>query len=285
MYIADLQYHYYEANLTKEMQDEGLLATAANIGLTGTASLIPVAHTSRLLAGIATGVTGLDKAYNEKELLSNTIQALQTQMRADRKDQAAAIFLKMLKDAGNNTKIVTPIAEYTLPMALSDTDAYYQAGTVASALVGLSKTVANADRNADTAKALAGPNPIAVATAKETAAPRSPVVANTPTTSARPSIIRDVNAPLTQFKPPTPPPSPTRLGPFETRVQQKDIKRALDILGCPGTDLGPAGSQSRKALAKFLTDNGKPSSDRLTDAVFFDLRDIKADGKQGTCSG
>jgi hypothetical protein len=67
----------------------------------------------------------------------------------------------------------TPISEYTLPMALSDADAYYQAGTVASALIGLSKTVANADRNADQAKSDAGPNPGAVSGAKEQAAPHS----------------------------------------------------------------------------------------------------------------
>ena len=168
MYVADLEYHYYEANLTRELQTEGLLATAVNLGLTGSASLIPVAQTSRLLAGIATGVTGLDKAYNEKELLNNTIQALQTQMRADRKTQAAIIYAKMLRD----DKTITPIAEYTLPMALSDADAYYQAGTIASALIGLSKTLANAEQNADQAKSASGPNPGSVSVAKETASPR-----------------------------------------------------------------------------------------------------------------
>lgn len=140
MYIADMEYHYYEARLTKEMQDEGLVATAVSLGLTTSATLVPVTQTKTLLSALATGVTGLDKAYNEKELLSNAIQALQTQMRADRKTQAGQIYAKMFKDAGNNTKIITPIAEYTLPMALSDADAYYQAGTIASAFIGLSKT-------------------------------------------------------------------------------------------------------------------------------------------------
>lgn len=173
MYIADMEYHYYEARLTKEMQEEGLLATAASLGLTTSATLIPVVQTKTLLSGIATGVTGLDKAYNEKELLSNTIQALQTQMRADRKTQAGVIFAKMFKDGGNNTKTITPIAEYTLPMALSDADAYYQAGTLSSALIGLSKTVANAETNADQAKSDSGPNPIAVSNVKATSAPQA----------------------------------------------------------------------------------------------------------------
>jgi len=115
------------------------------------------------------------------------------------------------------------------------------------------------------------------------AARKNLVVATT--TPSRPAIIRDVNAPLQRFNPPPPPPSATRIGVFETRMQQKDMKRALDILGCPGTDLGPADSPSRRALAKFLADNGRPSSERLTDDVFFNLREIKAEGKQGTCSG
>jgi hypothetical protein len=173
MYIADIQYHYYEARLTREVQEEGLGATLATLGLTTASTLVGSAGTKTILSGAATAVVGADKAYNEKQLLSNTIQALQTQMRADRKTQAAVIYAKMFKDAGNNTKAITPIVEYTLPMALSDADNYYQAGTIASALIGLSKTVANAEQNADQAKSQAGPNPGAVSDAKITAAPIS----------------------------------------------------------------------------------------------------------------
>jgi hypothetical protein len=171
MFIADIQYHNYEARLTREVQEEGLGATLATLGLTTASTLVGSASTKTILSGAATAVVGADKAYNEKLLLSNTMQALQSQMRADRKAQAAVIYAKMFKDTGNNTKTITPIVEYTLPMALSDADNYYQAGTIASALIGLSKTVANAEQNADQAKAQAGPNPGAVSDAKVTAAP------------------------------------------------------------------------------------------------------------------
>jgi hypothetical protein len=171
MYMADIEYHYYEARLTREMQDEGLIATATGLGLTTAATLIGPAQTKAILAGFATAVIGLDKAYNEKELLSNTIQALQLQMRADRKTQAGTIYAKMFRDINSTTRIITPIADYTLPMALSDADAYYQAGTIASALIGFSKTLANADRNADQAKVQSGPNPGAVSDVKEIAEP------------------------------------------------------------------------------------------------------------------
>jgi hypothetical protein len=224
MYIADLEYHYYEARLTREMQDEGLLATAVSLGLTGSASLIPVAQTSRLLSGIATGVIGLDKAYNEKELLSNTIQALQTQMRADRKAWAAEIQAKMVK-ADKIT--ITPIAEYTLAMALSDADAYYQAGTLASALIGLSKTVANAETNAAQAKADSGPNAAAVSQARATANHTAPPAVSAP---GRVTVIRDVN----------------------TQLAKQDKRVALDTSGEP-TD-PPTIASIRKALC--LSPNG-----------------------------
>jgi len=106
----------------------------------------------------------------------------------------------------------------------------------------------------------------------------------TTTTPSRPSIIRSVNEPLPRFNPPPPPPSDTRIGPFELRMSQRDMKTALDIVGCAGMDFGPAGSATRKALSKFLAANGKMASERVTNDVFFDLRDIKGDGKQGNCS-
>lgn len=175
MYVADMEYQVYEANLTREIQDEGLLGTATILGLTTASTLVSPAPTKTILSGLATGVTGLDKAYNEKELLSNAMQALQTQMRADRKAQAAEIYARMFRDAGNEVRKPTPIGEYTWSMALADAEAYYQAGTISSALIGLSRTVANKDTNASLAKAEAGPNPSAVAAVHATAAPISAV--------------------------------------------------------------------------------------------------------------
>jgi hypothetical protein len=279
MYIADIQYHYYEARLTREVQEEGLGATLATLGLTTASTLVGSAGTKTILSGAATAVVGADKAYNEKELLSNTIQALQTQMRADRKTQAAVIYAKMFKDAGNNTKTITPIVEYTLPMALSDADTYYQAGTIASALIGLSKTVANAEQNADQAKSGAGPNPDAVSNAQITATPLSNQTSVPLTT--RPTVIRDVSAPLAPFVVPSST-SSTRVGPFERKMSLKDMKAVLTTLCRPATesDLGPAGSPARKALANFLTANGKMSSESITVSVSFDIRDLQLAGKR-----
>lgn len=215
MYIADIQYHYYEARLTREMQEEGLGATLATLGLTTASTLVGSAGTKTVLSGVATAVVGADKAYNEKLLLSNTIQALQSQMRADRKTQAAVIYAKMFKETGVNTKTITPIHEYTLPMALSDADNYYQAGTIASALIGLSKTLANAEQNADQAKSQSGPNPGAVSDAKITAAP-----------IAEPLMPQAGTGPNVVGPRPTPSPTPSPKPSAEIQSLQKDFTAA-----------------------------------------------------------
>jgi hypothetical protein len=207
MYLADLEYNNFESRLTKELQDEGLLTTATALGLTTGATLIAPATTKTILSALATGVIGLDKLYVEKELLSNTMQALQTQMRADRKAEAAVILSKMMQDTGNSTKVPTPIDQYPLAMALSDADHYYQAGTIASALIGLTKTVSNAETNAENAKAQAGPNAPQVVQAKIIAAPPpilSPSVGGTGTLNR----LNQPAAPSPQ--PPQPPPPPIR---------------------------------------------------------------------------
>jgi hypothetical protein len=110
------------------------------------------------------------------------------------------------------------------------------------------------------------------------------VVANVMPT--RPAIIRDINAPMRRFDRGPGVISDTRIGPYEQRgMSSKDFKAVLDILGCTGSDLGRPGSSARRTLTKFLTDNGREPSDRVTNSVFIDLREISAGGKKGTCSG
>jgi hypothetical protein len=166
-------------------------------------------------------------------------------------------------------------------MALSDADAYYQAGTVASALIGMSKTLANKEQNAEQAKAAAGPNPDAVLNATITASPLSNQT-SLPLVTRRPAAIRDVNAPVERFIV-QPAVSSTRLGVLESRMSLKDLRTVLVTLCRPDTetDLGPAGSPARASLARFLTANGKPSSDRITQSVSFDIKDLQLDGKRG----
>jgi len=103
--------------------------------------------------------------------------------------------------------------------------------------------------------------------------------------SVRPTIIRSVNAPIRRFTPPPPPVGRVSIGPYEAKMQQKEMNTILATLGCTGTDLGPAGSPARKALSKFLTDNGQPASNHVTNDIAFTIRELKSQGKKGTCGG
>jgi hypothetical protein len=130
-------------------------------------------------------------------------------------------------------------------------------------------------------------------------AERSLVVSTT--TPTRLTIIRNVDAPLQRFAPLPPLPSPNRLGELEPKMSKKDMQKILGVLGCTGDDLGPKGSQPRKALVKFLKDNGQAlgilvnekgeliensktkDPQILTPNVSFSLRDFR--GPRGTCNG
>ena len=149
----------------------------------------------------------------------------------------------MFTDVGN-VKKPTPINEYTMAMALSDAEAYYQAGTITSALIGLSKTAARADDNPALAKAAAGPNPSQVTAAQETAAPTSGGAVQPP-----PSIVIKPNwqVPVITLPPAAIgaiSPREKKLGPdFPTKIQN-----LLCVSGTAGTYDGP----TRDAIRAFF---------------------------------
>jgi hypothetical protein len=109
----------------------------------------PTADVGKALSAAATGLTGAEAAYDEKILLSQSIQNLETEMRADRSAQGAVILANMR----------CPLGQYNLGMALSDLEEYYRAGTLPSAMIALSKTVANAENVAKATKASMNPAP------------------------------------------------------------------------------------------------------------------------------
>jgi hypothetical protein len=156
MYAIDILYTKYESQLTHENQEVNFLATATSIGLNSVGALTTVASTARILSGIAGGVTGMDNAYNDKVLLSKAIQNVQTQMRANRAEQAALIFANLR----------CPLPNYPMGMALSDLEAYYRAGTFTAGLIKLSETVNKAEAEAKAKKDVQTPASPPEATAK-----------------------------------------------------------------------------------------------------------------------
>lgn len=148
MYLIDHEYTEYEARLTHERQDVNFGTAAAGTVLNTAAALTPVAQTTRVLSGIAGGVGALGTEYNEKVLLAKSIENIQTQMRANRSDQAAKIYASMKCTIGS----------YPVAMALSDLEGYYRAGTFTAGLIGLSKTVNAAEAQAKADKNIQSPS-------------------------------------------------------------------------------------------------------------------------------
>ena len=164
MYAVDQNYTIYESQLTHEAQETGLAASLINLGLTGAGSVAPTAVVGKALSAAATGFTGASQAYDKDVLLAQSIQNLETQMRADRNAKAATIL----------TSMRCPISSYNMGMVLSDLEEYYRAGTMPNALIAITKTVGNAESQAKDSKASANPaTQIQMAGAERLAQPRS----------------------------------------------------------------------------------------------------------------
>jgi hypothetical protein len=142
MYIIDAQYSVYEAALTREHQEVDFAADAASLGLNTAGTLVPLGSTTRLLGGIAGGITGVKGNYEGDVVIAKTIQIVQLQMRANRDDVSARILQRM---SGNTIA-------YPLSLALSDLEEYYRAGTFTSGLMKATNTVGDKAEAAKTDK-------------------------------------------------------------------------------------------------------------------------------------
>ncbi|MER9891866.1 hypothetical protein NKJ40_07130 [Mesorhizobium sp. M0119] len=142
MYAIDLAYTKYETSLTTNEQSSDLVAAATNIALTTTSSLISPVSTKNILSGVASALSGTKAVYNEKVLLRNSIQLLQTQMRANREMVASRLIQRLGQDDIN----------YPLPLALSDLEEYYRAGTITAAMLKAQSVVSDNELIAEQVK-------------------------------------------------------------------------------------------------------------------------------------
>lgn len=146
MFIIDRNYNSYETNLAKENEFANFFGSLSSLGVSTAAATIPAGQTTKLLAAVVTGITGAKTAFDRDVLLTQTIQTVQSQMRTDRANQAKLLISRMACELG----------QYPLYMALTDLEAYRQAGTFESALGGLVKATAKAEADATASKAAGG---------------------------------------------------------------------------------------------------------------------------------
>jgi hypothetical protein len=142
MYLLDQAYFDYETRLTHDDQFVSALGSLATFSTSAVAAVIPLQQATKTLSAVAAGVSGGVTTYDKDVLMSQTMQALQNQMRADRDTKAAVILGRMQ----------CSYAQYPAPLAFSDLEEYARAGTLSSALLGLTKTTTQAQTQAQTAK-------------------------------------------------------------------------------------------------------------------------------------
>lgn len=146
MFIIDRNYNLYETNLAKENEFANFFGSLSSLGVSTAAATIPAGQTTKVLAAVVTGITGAKTAFDRDVLLTQTIQTVQSQMRTDRANQAKVLISRMACE----------LDRYPLYMALTDLEAYRQAGTFESALSGLAKATAKAEADATASKAAGG---------------------------------------------------------------------------------------------------------------------------------
>jgi len=146
MFEMDREYFKYVTLLTAA--DTGVVSFAdfAQLGLTTAATAIPVVQTTKVLAAVATAVGGAKGVYNSDLLRTQTIQAIHTQMDADRTKIKTVIGTRLLK---------CDIDEYPKGFVLSDMQALGTAGTADSAIASMLNSATKSKQAATSASSTA----------------------------------------------------------------------------------------------------------------------------------
>jgi len=125
----DLLYSDYETRLLAESRQSGFAFSLVGV-LTGLAGGNASAATSKTLSLVGAGISGLQTSYEKEVLAERTINAFIAQMRASRATVRSEIYSKL----GSSD-----VSRYSIEASLSDLERYRQAGTLATAIVGITE--------------------------------------------------------------------------------------------------------------------------------------------------
>jgi hypothetical protein len=143
MYIIDVEYSAYEAYLTSGRQIFGFGSDTVSQAINVAGAITTSGATSRVLNGLAGGVTAVNGYYDKDLVIAKSLQIIEADMRAQRDIVAQNILI------GRGESSST----YPLSAALSDLEDYYRAGTFNSGLIQATGQAANAQNNAAAIKA------------------------------------------------------------------------------------------------------------------------------------
>lgn len=130
IFSIDANFHQFVRDLTTQQNISTVGVDWAAIGLASAGAVVASSQTKTILAAIAGGILGAKASVDKDIFYNKTIPALITLMEAQRKIVLAQIYVGLKK----------PATDYTMYQALSDLDAYYNAGTINGAIVGLTTT-------------------------------------------------------------------------------------------------------------------------------------------------
>lgn len=136
--IADHNYHAYEGGMISGRAKNSFYTGALRTSLETAGALITVADTTRIFAGLSALTGTLHDSADKEFFFDNTIDALIIQMRADR----ANALLPLLSGRKQTYD------KYSIESAIGDITNYYRAGTLASAIVSISKSASAAESEA-----------------------------------------------------------------------------------------------------------------------------------------
>lgn len=136
--IIDAQYLVFKQDLYEEGVSSSFMTDVATLGLNAAGTLTPAASTKSILAAVSGGLIGTRASAEKNFYFERTMAALLSQMEALRK----TVRLRIMKGMA-----MSPDA-YPLSQAKTDLTEYYSAGTIAGAIVGMTKAAQEADTDA-----------------------------------------------------------------------------------------------------------------------------------------
>ena len=138
MAVIDFNYHEFEVQLHSEKVVKNTTADIVTLGLTAAATAVGGNEAKTILSAIATGVVGVNTALDKNIFQNNTVEALELEMRS----------LRALKEQDLINGMADTDTHYPLQSGIRDVIAYYYAGSLTDAMLGLvEKTGADAQVN------------------------------------------------------------------------------------------------------------------------------------------
>ncbi len=142
MATIDFNYHEFEVRLHTDKTVKDTSAEIVILGLTAASTAAGGAEVKTILSAIASGVVGANSSLDKNILQNNTIQALELEMRS----------LRAQKEKDLINGMADSDAHYPLQSGIRDVIAYYYAGSLTDAMLGLvAKTGSDAEASRATA--------------------------------------------------------------------------------------------------------------------------------------